>query len=73
VEFRAALRGATGKVTSATVLAGLWKLKNETLGGLVPGMTFTKGKNATKNPCFSPIQLLNQKWRTSSKRICLSL
>jgi branched-chain amino acid transport system substrate-binding protein len=72
-EFRAALRGATGRVTSATVLAGLWKLKNETLGGLVPGITFTKGKNATKNSCFLPVQLVNNKWRASSKRICLSL
>ena len=34
------LSGATGMPTSADILAGLTKFKNETLGGMTAGLTF---------------------------------
>ena len=69
-EIRKALEGATGPVTGATVLAGLWKMRNETLGGLVPGMTFTKGANATPNYCTQPMVVQNKQWTAASGRVC---
>jgi branched-chain amino acid transport system substrate-binding protein len=71
-EFRAALKGVKGAVTTPVVLAGLWRMKNETLGGLSPGMSFTKGQTAAKNPCFLPLQVTNKKWQAVGKRICLT-
>ena len=57
-------------VTGQTVMNGLWKMRNETLGGLVPGMTFTKGGNATPNYCATPMQVQNQKWVATGPRLC---
>jgi branched-chain amino acid transport system substrate-binding protein len=51
----AATAGGFGKIanpTSADVLKGLYKLKNQTLGGLAPPLTFTKGKPAGSVSCF---------------------
>jgi len=43
--FKAAvLASGSSNVTSSTVLAGLYKMKDQTLGGLTPPLTFTKGK-----------------------------
>ena len=38
--------------TSEQVLQGLWSMKNETLGGLVPPRTFTQGQPAPHAVCF---------------------
>ena len=47
----------------ADVLNGLWSLKNETLGGLLPGITYYKGdKNRNKNLCFVPIRIKGGKF-----------
>ncbi|HVU73432.1 MAG TPA: ABC transporter substrate-binding protein [Mycobacteriales bacterium] len=69
-EIRKALEGAAGPVTGQTVLAGLWKMRNETLGGLVPGMTFVKGANATPNYCTQPMIVQNKKWTAQGPRVC---
>ncbi|WP_019874806.1 ABC transporter substrate-binding protein [Sporichthya polymorpha] len=37
--------------TSADLFAGLWTVKNETLGGLTVPLTYAKGKNAVAKPC----------------------
>ncbi len=37
--------------TSADLMAGLWKVKNETLGGLTVPLTYAKGKSAVAKPC----------------------
>lgn len=44
--FQTAIEAAhpTGDVTTADILNGLWSLKNETLGGLAPPLTFPKGQ-----------------------------
>ena len=35
----------------ADILEGLWKVRNETLGGLTVPMTYAKGKSAVAKPC----------------------
>jgi branched-chain amino acid transport system substrate-binding protein len=53
------LSGAKGIPTSADILAGLAKFKNETLGGMAAGLTFTDPKNKVEN-CYFTIQIKNQ-------------
>lgn len=60
--FEAALakvadKARAGDVTTEMVLEGLWQLKNEKMGGLGPGVTFTKGKPATAQDCFYGIKI----------------
>jgi branched-chain amino acid transport system substrate-binding protein len=55
------LSGATGIPTSADILAGLKKFKNETLGGMAAGLTFTNPTNKTEG-CFFTIKIVNQKF-----------
>lgn len=60
--FEAALakvadKARAGNVTSEMVLQGLWQLKNEKMGGLGPGVTFTQGKPATAPDCFYGIKI----------------
>jgi hypothetical protein len=38
------------------VYQGLYLLKNETLGGLIPPMNYTKGKPAPISTCYSTIK-----------------
>jgi branched-chain amino acid transport system substrate-binding protein len=55
--------GATGKVTKATVLAGLYTVKNDTLGGLTSPLTFTAGQAPVRQPCSTQIEINKGKWR----------
>ncbi|HEY1698217.1 MAG TPA: ABC transporter substrate-binding protein [Trebonia sp.] len=55
------LSGATGIPTSADILAGLKKFKNETLGGMAAGLTYTDPGNKTES-CYFPIQIKNQRF-----------
>ncbi|MBA3743282.1 ABC transporter substrate-binding protein [Sporichthya sp.] len=41
-----------GPITTAQIFKGLYALKNETLGGLVPGMTFNEGKPSPIVSCY---------------------
>ena len=59
--IEAAVRQVTGPLTSATLMDGLDKLDNETLGGIVPPQRFPKGK-PHYNPCIVPIKLSGGKW-----------
>lgn len=60
----AALRGLTPAqtVTSATVVAGLYKLRNETLGGLAPPLSFASGQPAPAATCYFGVQIQHGKW-----------
>jgi branched-chain amino acid transport system substrate-binding protein len=41
--------------TTAQLIQGLYSLKNEKLGGLLPGITFNKGEHINVNQCMVPI------------------
>ena len=47
----------------ADVLAGLFGLNNETLGGLLPGVTYYKGeKHKMSNMCMIPVRMKDKKF-----------
>jgi branched-chain amino acid transport system substrate-binding protein len=59
--FEAAVAAApTGEITSDSIKQGLYSLKNETLGGLAPPLTFTKGKTTLIN-CYFNIEVTGGK------------
>jgi branched-chain amino acid transport system substrate-binding protein len=53
--FEAAIKatGVSGDITSDSVLSGLYALKGETLGGMTPPLTYTKGKPTLLNCYFT--------------------
>ena len=55
------LSGATGIPTSADILAGLKQFKNETLGGMAAGLTFTDPTNKTEG-CYFTIKIVKQQF-----------
>jgi branched-chain amino acid transport system substrate-binding protein len=55
------LSGATGIPTSADILAGLAKFKDETLGGMAAGLTYTNPKNKIES-CYFTIQIKSQQF-----------
>ncbi|MGQ0465918.1 MAG: ABC transporter substrate-binding protein [Sporichthyaceae bacterium] len=50
-------KAKAGTVNTALVLDGLWQLKDEKLGGLSPGATFTKGSPAKYVDCYYGLAL----------------
>jgi branched-chain amino acid transport system substrate-binding protein len=62
--LEAALRGFSSKATvnSADVVAGLYKLQNEKLGGLAPALNFVRGHPAPIAKCYFGIRLENGSW-----------
>ena len=55
------LSGVTGIPTSADIVAGLEKFKDETLGGMSAGLTFGNPTNKAQG-CFFTIQIKSQKF-----------
>jgi branched-chain amino acid transport system substrate-binding protein len=47
----------SGPITSAMILKGLYMIKNETLGGYSPPLTFTSGQATPASNCYFPISL----------------
>jgi branched-chain amino acid transport system substrate-binding protein len=63
--FEAAVEASgASTVTPASVKQGLYALHGETLGGLVPPLTFTKGKPTLTN-CYFTYELQNGKFQES--------
>lgn len=48
--------------TSQDILDGLWTVKNETLGGLTPPVTFVKGQPTPPIACYYLIELKDGRW-----------
>jgi branched-chain amino acid transport system substrate-binding protein len=55
--------GTAGRVTRETVLAGLYTIRNDTLGGLTGPLTFTAGQNAPRSTCSTGVEIVDGKWR----------
>jgi hypothetical protein len=51
-------------LTSAQILEGLYALDKETLGGLLPGISFPTGSHEKVNLCTVPQRLTNGKFAT---------
>jgi branched-chain amino acid transport system substrate-binding protein len=50
--------------TSRSILEGLWKIKDDTLGGLTARLTFTEGKPATPVLCWFNLAVKDKRWVT---------
>jgi branched-chain amino acid transport system substrate-binding protein len=74
--FQAAAKAANigPNSTGADVKKGLYALKNETLGGLAPPLTYTPGKPAFV-PCYFTVRLAGGKFASlnSNKPTCLTV
>jgi branched-chain amino acid transport system substrate-binding protein len=64
--FERAMRDASGAVTSATVLSGLWTMKADTLGGLTPPLTFVQDQPAARYVCYWPLLIEGKKFVNAS-------
>jgi hypothetical protein len=61
-----------GPITSTMIAEGLWKLKNETLGGFAPRLNFVRGKPAPPANCTFFAQLSKGGWAApyGEKQFC---
>jgi branched-chain amino acid transport system substrate-binding protein len=55
--LEAGARTLSANPTPQEIIDGVGSLKNETLGGLVAPLNFTRGGLPTRSPCFVPIKL----------------
>jgi branched-chain amino acid transport system substrate-binding protein len=64
----------SGPITTAVVLDGVYALKNETLGGLIPPMTFARGKVAPFVNCYAVLRIGKDGVTspTGNKPVCIS-
>lgn len=61
------LRGASlAKVAAQDILTGLWRVKNEPLGGLMAPRTFTEGQPSSAGRCWFPTKVENGVWAAPS-------
>lgn len=58
----AATKDLPDKPTSGDIYRGLWQIKNETLGGLTPPLTFVRNKPPQVKPCVFFWGMENGKW-----------
>jgi branched-chain amino acid transport system substrate-binding protein len=52
--------------TSDAILQGLWSLRGDTLGGLVPPLTFSAHAAAPINPCYFVVAIRGGRWTAPS-------
>ena len=66
-------KARAGDITTALVLEGLYSLKNQTLDGLSPGVTFVKGSPAKAPTCYYGMSLTAAGFRATngSTKACL--
>ncbi|MGH7750558.1 MAG: hypothetical protein ACREQ5_38165 [Candidatus Dormibacteria bacterium] len=63
-------RAATAHIgvqpASQDILAGLWTMRNETLDGLAPPLTYVKGQAAPTVPCYFLLELKGGRFTSPS-------
>jgi len=65
-------KARSGSITKDLILEGLWKVKNETLAGLAPGMTYNKSAPPTQNDCYFTLTINTKGYQApkGSKATC---
>lgn len=58
----AATRHLSASPKPAEILAALWAMKGETLGGLAPPLTFHQGQGPDKPACYFVVRVVGGKW-----------
>jgi branched-chain amino acid transport system substrate-binding protein len=64
--FEKVARRIGAPFTSARLLEGLWSIRNETLGGLTPSITFRRNSTAVPEYCYFPLELRQGRWITTN-------
>jgi branched-chain amino acid transport system substrate-binding protein len=59
--FAKAQANLSDQPTGAEALENMYTIKDETLGGLIPPITFTKGQPAQPRDCFYPVNFVDGK------------
>lgn len=69
-----AAKARAGSITTAMVYEGLYSLKNETMGGLGPGVTFHQGQPPTTQPCYYAVAVIDHAYRAplGAQKLCFS-
>lgn len=64
----------SGPITTALVLEGLAKIRNETLDGLAPGLTFNRGAPPARTDCFYTLTITSEGYQApkGSAKECLT-
>lgn len=70
--FELATKNMAEPPSSQNILAGLWSIKNNDLGGITAPLTFTKDQNAPKVFCYWTVQLVGGQFVSPNggKRTC---
>jgi branched-chain amino acid transport system substrate-binding protein len=55
-----AQQARSGPITTQLILAGLWKIKNSSLNGLAPGITFNQNGPPGRQDCYYTLTIDNQ-------------
>jgi branched-chain amino acid transport system substrate-binding protein len=69
-EKAASKASGTGALTSARLLTGLYSIKGDNLGGLVPPLTYAEGAPAQKNACSFTVAIVAGKWTAPAGLTC---
>jgi branched-chain amino acid transport system substrate-binding protein len=62
--FERAARNLPEPPTTDAILDGLWSLQNDTLGGLVPPLTFVRDRPATPRTCWFAMVVKDRRWES---------
>jgi hypothetical protein len=60
--FELATKNINGPITSESILAGLWSIRNNDLGGMTQPLTFTQNQPAQKVLCYWAIRITNRSY-----------
>jgi branched-chain amino acid transport system substrate-binding protein len=65
-------KARAGSITTAMVYEGLYSLKNETMGGLGPGVTFKPGQKPQTQPCYYAVAVIDKQYRAplGAQKLC---
>ena len=65
-------KARAGSITTAMVYEGLYALKNETMGGLGPGVTFKPGQKPQTQPCYYAVAVIDKQYRAplGAQKLC---
>ncbi|HUR02456.1 MAG TPA: ABC transporter substrate-binding protein [Nonomuraea sp.] len=71
---KVAEQARSGPITTAVILDGLAKIRNETLGGLAPGLTFNRDAPPGRTDCFYTLTITKDGYQApkGSAKECLS-
>jgi branched-chain amino acid transport system substrate-binding protein len=67
-------KARAGSITTDLVYEGLYSLKNETMDGLGPGVTFHRGGLPSTQPCYYAVAVIDHQYRAplGAQKLCFA-